>query len=321
MKKLYAILAAGLAIAACSKEAGPETASPGTEKTEVTFRIETPSTKAVSVDVNNETKVNAIQVFVFNTDGSIDAMSGKTEGNSVTLACGVGEKTIAAVVNGPEIASSTTYTLSRLERVTSSFSDNAIDSFVMYGSEVTTLSARATVSIHVKRLVCKVVIKEITRDFDAADYASLDSTAMDITGIYLKKVAGQGSYASTATISTWYNNDENKHYTGNDAILAMIADYDIEGVALKNGETYSTAHSFYAYPNPEKSTLLTVETTLDGKTLYYPLALPALESNKIYTLTKLTLSRPGGDYDDKDTIIFKVEVEDWEEGDTWDEIY
>ncbi len=321
MKKLYAILAAGLAIVSCTEKKLTPEVSQDAEKAEVTFCIQTPATKATVIDANDEIKVNAIQVFVFNTDGSINAMSGKTEGNSVTLACGVGDKTIAAVVNGPEIAASTTYTLSRLQRVTSSFADNAVGSFVMYGAEATTLSARAIVAIKVKRLVSKIVIKEITRDFAAANYAAIDSVAMDITGIYLKKVAGQASYGSTATISTWYNDVGNTHYTGNAAVLGMIADYDIQGVSLKNGETYDTAHTFYAYPNPEKTTLLTIETILNGNTLYYPLALPALESNKIYTLTKLTLSRPGGNYDDRDTIIFMVEVEEWEEGDTWEEIY
>ena len=54
---------------------------------------------------------------------------------------------------------------------------------------------------------------------------------------------------------------------------------------------------------------------IDGKTCYYPITLPPLKPNHIYTINNLTLTRPGTDSPDMtdplSSMSFNLQVQPW----------
>ena len=122
-------------------------------------------------------------------------------------------------------------------------------------------------------------------------------------------MAGNGSISGTAAPSKWYNASNKK-----DDCPALLSDKPNAEIANKGA--YSTAHYFYSMPNKvAQKTKLVVEAQLGDKTFYYPIALPALESNKSYEIANILVKRPGADTPDapvtSDAITFSVSVNDW----------
>ena len=85
-----------------------------------------------------------------------------------------------------------------------------------------------------------------------------------------------------------------------------------EGDQIADGSTLQAGQYFYVYPNPVTEenaegssgtsllTKLVVEASLDGNTCYYTISLPDLQSNKTYTISSLTITRPGSDNPDEE---------------------
>ena len=347
MKKSIYVAAAVLALAACTKESPQLPAVDNTPRVEVDFCIEGTGTRVTNVDPANEVAVNYIQIFSFNADGTHDAHSERKDiaavgQRTVTLACAYGPKRVYALVNAPAI----TADLSEQQflNTSSNLTNNTYSAFVMVGLtniNVDDSTRKSQVVITVKRLVAKVVIQKITRNFEG------DFDSFRLEGLSLKHVAGNTNYGLTATPTVWYNDIQNHRVntTGNGsnhtydrtdaAVVNMISNYGI-GASLANGAVYDTEHAFYCYPNDNslKYTLLTVEVNYDVNTgttwrptittyqRYYPIQIPVeIEANKVYTITNLILNRIGGEKDDADEIIFEVEVADWEVGLEWEVEY
>lgn len=313
MKKLIFGLSALLVAVGCAKVNN----SPEPDRVDVEFSICGSQTKAVSVSADDEVFVDSIQVFVFNPDGSLDAMSAKTEGNNIILSCGVGDKTVAVIANGVEVEGTPTF--EGLQSTVSDLNENKLGQFVMFGTLTQTLKARSTVTVPVRRLVSKIVIKEFYRQYDEQNAEDAD-LGMRITGIFLKHVAGDFAYGGNYNPTVWYNDVQNEVIEEPENIVALTTDYGVDSGNIADKESYTQEHVFYAYPNnyeiTGKQTILSVRTQIEGVTepRYYPIPLPALEPNKIYVLSKLTVTRPGGTFDDEDTIVFRFEVMDWEVG-------
>ena len=95
--------------------------------------------------------------------------------------------------------------------------------------------------------------------------------------------------------------------------------YDSLGSAnVTYGSTFKSDRFLYCYPNALSAgaapTYMVVEALL-GKTLYYyPVALPAMEANKCYSVS-LTVCRPGSSAPnipvEKVDALFEVEVLPW----------
>ena len=68
----------------------------------------------------------------------------------------------------------------------------------------------------------------------------------------------------------------------------------------------------------QRHTRLVVETELAGRTCYYTMTMPAIESNHIYTVKELRITRPGSSDPELPVLpgdaSFTIEVEDWEDG-------
>ncbi len=318
MKKILFLTAvlAVLSGTSCSKD---ETQAPGEAGADgkVTLEVSVPVTISKVTSTDGEGTVSSLQVFVFDSDGNLDAYSSGTS-SSVSVRCATGQSTVAAVVNAPSLASIST--LSALEATLTKLDDNATGAFVMYGTESVNVSASTSLSIDVTRYVARVGISKITNSFSLEQY---QSATVKITGIYLINVAGDTDYAGTASPTTWYNKmKQSGDLTG--LLYSGSLNY-----TLSYGTSYSTKHYFYCYPNPTSTdtsvttwsaryTRLVVEVTVDGETYYYPISIPTIKRNCTYEITEMTITRLGSDSPDVpiDTAdaTFTVEVKDWTTG-------
>jgi uncharacterized membrane protein len=307
-KSIFAFAAALAALVACTKNEAtpmqpqnePETLYP----CELTVGICGAMTKATAVTTENEAKVNNLQIFVFRGD-DLDAYASVDNAKEITLSCTAGEREVYALVNAPDY-SAVPGKAALLAKV-SELSANSLTNFEMVGSKSVTLPQASTVSIDVNRIASRVVLKKITRNFTSAALQALD---FSVDAIYLINVAGNTSYDLTKAPAAWYNVAKN-----NNELASLL--YDAPASAVANGQSYTPVHTFYGYPNDlsVNTTRLVIETTLGTTKYYYPINLPAMESNKSYEIEEVTITRPGSDDPDEPVSFadasFSINVIDW----------
>ena len=306
-KSIFAFAAALAALVACNKNEAtpmqPQDQEP-LVPCELTVGISGAMTKATAVTADNEAKVNRLQVFVFRGD-DLDAYASVENAKELTLSCTAGERVVYALVNAPDY--STVPGKAALLAKVSELEANTLTNFEMVGSKTVTLPQSEKVSIDVNRIASRVVLKKITRSFTSAALQALDFT---VDAIYLVNVAGNTSYDLTAAPTTWYNVAENKNE------LASLL-YDAPASLITNGQSYSTAHTFYAYPNDlaTNTTRRVIETTRGETKYYYPINLPEMAANKSYEIEEVKITRPGSDNPDEPVSFadasFSINVIDW----------
>lgn len=267
-------------------------------------------TRATGQTEANETAVKSCQIFVFRTDnGMLDASSyaGSLDGAgtySVTLNCTAGARNIYAVVNAGKDYTSTIKDEASFKALTTDLKDNAADALFMSGSASATLTEGAcNVSVTVKRAAASIILSKISVDMDAAVYQG--SGMFKVSKVYLLNVCGRTDFTmsmkpSAVAVDYWYAKLKEETDT---AKKKLISDDLSSPVTIANGASSTKKYTYYAYPNDcahstsktfsQRATLLAVEAKLDGETYYYPLKLDSLESNKRYTITNLTIHRPG----------------------------
>ena len=308
-KSIFAFAAALAALVACNKnEATPM--QPQNQESlvpcELTVGICGSMTKATAVTKENEAKVNNLQVFVFRGN-DLDAYASVDNAMELTLSCTAGERVVYALVNAPDY-SAVPGKAALLAKV-SELSANSLTNFEMVGSKTVTLPQSEKVSIDVNRIASRVVLKKVTRNFTSAALQSLDFT---VDAIYIINVAGNTSYDLKAAPATWYNVAK---FQSNDKVNSLL--HDSVNKSVDNGASYPTQHAFYSYPNDatDKTTRLVIETTLGETKYYYPINLPAMESNKSYEIAEVTITRPGSDDPDVpvsfEDATFSINVIDW----------
>ena len=306
-KSIFAFAAALAALVACNKNEAtpmqpqnPESLVP----CELTVGICGAMTKATAVSADNEAKVNNLQVFVFRGD-DLDAYASVDNAQELTLSCTAGDRVVYALVNAPDY-SAIPGKAALLAKV-SELSANSLANFEMVGSKSVTLPQSEKVSIDVNRIASRVVLKKITRSFTSE---ALQALNFKVDAIYLINVAGNTSYDLSAAPAKWYNVAENKNE------LASLL-YDAPASLITNGQSYSTAHTFYAYPNDlaTNTTRLVIETTLGETKYYYPINLPEMAANKSYEIEEVKITRPGSDNPDEPVSFadatFSINVIDW----------
>ena len=315
MKTHFIVFAALAALTFCSCDR--EKAVPDGKPVEVNVTIlGTAPTRATSVTYANESKVNNLQVYVFN-DGKLEDYRNAGEAMTAQLTATSGKRTVWALVNAPAIDDVTTE--GALKAKVSRLADNATDGFVMSGSVSQELKDGGTVPVTVRRIVSRVSVKKISTTFQYA----LASESVTIGGIYLINVAADNNYAADGTPSTWVNKLGHQDSTFDKYL------YDKVNATVSNSKAYENEHVFYPYPNPTENdtydatwaprhTLLVVEVTFQGKKGYYPVVLPVLERNKTYVIEELVLKhRPGDEpYKPLETgdATVQITVNDWEVG-------
>ena len=334
MKKVFLFTAAlaAFALASCNKEMGTQVDGPMKMVDATVQIVGTPETRVTDATYADESKVNDLQVYVFDADGALENYYPAGAATSVTVTVSAGEKTIWAVVNAP---ATTVNSLTELKEKATLLQSNARDNFIMTGSVTQELVDGGNVPITVKRIVSRVAIKHIETDFKGSR-ADLE---LPINAIYLINVAADNNLdVAMSAPADWYN----KLGYSTSVCDGLLFD-SIEGVTVKNnvlndaGEivtdnSYTVEHAFYPYPNPiieetyadewcPRHTMLVVEVTYQNARKYYPIELPVLERNKTYTIEKLTLTRLPGDVPYKpietgDANVV-ITVNDWEMGYVW----
>jgi len=253
----------------------------------------------------DEVKVKTLQILVFRGD-EIDAYGTIDNQTELTLSCTTGSRTVYAVVNGPDLSlvSSKTAFLATLHSLQD---DNTLTSFMMTGSDTVTLPYQGKVHIEVSRVVAKITLQSIKRDFTSA---ALSAQGFTVKKVYLDNVIGGNNFGMTLACDTFFNEDGYK-----DELPAFTC--SVSGEEIADGATLSQEYFFYAYPNDVsvKATRVVIEALQNGKTYYYHIPLPELESNHAYTIQSLTITRLGSD--DPATAVqicdqeFEIEVMPW----------
>lgn len=315
MKKnlLFIAALAATALVSCQRENAPADGKP----VEVNVTIQgTAPTRATEVQYADESRVENLQVYVFN-DGNLEDYRNAGESMTAQLTATSGTRTVWALVNAPAISDITTE--AELKSRVSLLSDNRKDAFVMTGSTTQELTDGGTVPVTVKRIVSRVSIGKITTAYQY----SLASESLVINGIYLINVAADNNYAADGKPTTWVNQLGHKDNTY-DALL-----YDAVNLKVNNGGSHTKEHVFYPYPNPTETasyedtwnprhTMLVVEVTFQGVKGYYPIELPVLERNKTYVIDELVVKHRPGDkpYKPLETgdATVQITVNDWETG-------
>ena len=349
MKKTLFIMAAVAAMAcSCDKDAdcGPcqEAQTKATLNVSLDFEDE-PQTRATSYVTAQtyETKVNDVQVLVFDSTGALNAyVDADTKTSGISISTTAGSKTVWAVVNGPNLSSITT--LSALQSTAVDLGANSTTEttgFVMAGSTTCTVgSSAATASVAVKRLVARVALQKINNSLPGS-YG-----ALTVNNVTLINVAGNQNLAGTASVSTWYNKMGRKDgATATGQIIdgsTYVASqptltFKSVGSSVANGAslTPTTPYLFYCYPNSTttdatgwsssftaRKTRLVVAATIGGTKYYYPVVIDTPARNTAYTV-ELTITGLGSTDPDKPvqkgSITASVTVEGWASGAVYNE--
>ena len=349
MKKTLFIMAAVAAMAcSCDKDSDCGPCQDGETMSILNVSLDfedEPQTRATSYVTAQtyETKVNDVQVLVFDSTGALNAyVDADTKTSGITISTTAGSKTVWAVVNGPNLSSITT--MSALQSTAVDLGANSTTEtvgFVMAGSTTCTVGSSATTaSISVKRLVARVALQKISNSLPAS-YG-----ALTVNNVTLINVAGNQNLAGTASVSTWYNKMGRKDgATATGQIIdgsTYVASHPTltfksVGSSVANGGslTPTTPYLFYTYPNSTttdatgwassftaRKTRLVVAATIGGTQYYYPVVIDTPARNTAYTV-ELTITGPGSTDPDKPvvkgSINASVTVQGWSAGAVYEE--
>ena len=284
------------AAVSCSKAGSP--ADFPAEKIRIVVDVEgsgAPGTRVTGVTSNStssEAKVNSLQIFVFNGE-QLDGYGSSSGSLTATASCTAGTRDIWAVVNAPALTS-----VSSKSQLLATVSDLAaeISNFQMVGSKSETLQKDGNVKITVDRLAARVVLKGIKNALTNAAQAA----SFKVLSVYLTNVAGDVDFghSSSYTVSKWYNR---RGYQSANNLGSFT--YDAVNKTVDSGASDTEAHYFYSMPNANaaavggpwtpRSARLVIKAEIAGTVYDYPITLPALESNKSYEISLVTITRLG----------------------------
>lgn len=352
MKKTFFIMAAVAAMAcSCDKNTDCLPCQENQENQEMaTLNVslgfdEEPQTRAVTAYTtaqDYEKAVNSVQILVFDASGKINMYKDAgTAVSDIQLSTTAGQKTVWAVVNGPDL--SAVATLSALQAKAVDLADNSLtktEGFVMAGSASCTVSATGgTAAVTVSRLVSRVALQKVTNSLPSG-YG-----ALKIDNVTLINVVGNQNLAGNAAISTWYNKMGRKDGGAQADIIDGSTNkascpsltFAAPAATVNNGASHApeTPHLFYCYPNATsadangwvssftaRKTRLVVAATISGTKYYYPVTINTPERNKAYTV-ELTITGLGSTDPDqpvsKGAITASVTVQGWQTGTTYEE--
>ena len=279
--------------------------------------VATRATGTAAALLENESKINSVQVFVFNADGTIDNCKRYTDGVTAPgrwtmpapLKCVSGSKDVWVLVNVP-----TDYTVSGvlaksdLLAKTFTMGDMTPTSLIMTGhrdGEVFPADAPLALTMTVERVVCAVSLVKVYNRMMNASYRS----SVVINGAFLMQAPGIQNVEGTilassdaSPYSSWYGHHAKE--TGNALFTDAITAYTIPYWNSNPSTCYSEIHTFYCMPSDigyaagsdpsarvlndgtdiKSSTYLDAEISVNGRAYYYPIVLPKLERNKKYNV-------------------------------------
>ncbi|MBO5420026.1 MAG: hypothetical protein J6A22_08085 [Bacteroidales bacterium] len=299
------------------------------QKEEVKLTVSLPVVKTKVTGASDEERISNVQVLVFNAETDLVesylSVDSPDLDSPIELTCTTGEKDIKVMVNSKFSYSSVLTPddplLKRAELL-----HNTKEKHFMYGEKTVNLTASQSVTVEVQRQIAKVVLKKIEVNFESEALAEND---LIINAIYMLNVCNRISipYESSSFDATYYS-DPMLWYNKMMAQYDMYNDYlydTLTGVALDKETIYDTEHFFYVFPNMAddsyseewcpRFTRLVVETTYKDKTYYYPVSIPYIKSNTVYTVS-MKITRLGSSSPDipvqKTSGGFTIDVKDWD---------
>lgn len=320
-----AFAAAAIALVGCNEKCDVADVIRDSEQTDgetvqLTVTADAPVTKFSTV--TDGSTINTIQIFVFDEAGTMEAYVSQAGGNTGTLTCTKGEKTVVVLANVEELSGIST--LEELKSMRGDLYKNKAEACIMEGSVVYEVTGNASISVEVIRQVAKIKLNKITLDM-AVDYYR--SKEFVIKAIYIINVPGDKCFLVDSTPSVWYNKMK-----AQERVFSLM--FNVVDTILDDGATFEKTYSFYSLPNPytedtqsetwsERPTRLVVEATIDGELCYYPVTVPDLKSNTEYNVN-LTITRPGSSSPDIPVSTYALEVQisvaDWLPGTDYEEV-
>jgi putative nucleotidyltransferase with HDIG domain len=116
------------------------------------------------------------------------------------MTCTSGEKQVVALVNAP--VENGVNNIDELRARTVDLKECAAGHIAMYGEATHLLTASASISLQVERIVSKVAVGKVETAFELDQHKALP---FEIKAIYLVNAAGEKAYMDSNTSSFWYN--------------------------------------------------------------------------------------------------------------------
>ena len=272
-----------------------------------------PGNGTKSLSARDENSIRNITVYVFDTDGSVNAVE-YGEGKSTILKVRPLPKQHVRVLVNTTAPMDGFESMAELEKAVLRLSDQK-EILSMFGSEDNVdLSKADNLQISVRRHAAKVQIHSIS-----------NCTGQDFTirSVFLINVPVSASCMNPVTPpGEWTNRMRDEK----DSAYSELLRDDVD-IILDNGRFYNYTHTFYCFPNDTdedihngtwspRHTRLVVETQMNGRIFYYPMPLDNVKSTTEYIIRELEISRDGTlspDDDDVSKIRFTFTVDDWDQ--------
>lgn len=330
MKKLFYFGAALLfSLTACEKNFtefdNNANAPVGEGILKVSLAYETfPQAKAVTdyTEVLDAEKAEkSVSVLVFDkASGQLNVLKSLSKtSDAFSATVPAGEKTVYAVVNGPDLSQITT--ISQLTAMTDDLANTtlAANGLTMIGSADCTVQTGvpATAAITVRRLVARIVIEKITNNLPAA-YGK-----MTVDAVYLGNANSVQTFAGSSSniVNPYGYADVNKtQEIGKNNILGSCSDYMYRQVStdVTVGSSYSTPLHMYSQPNSTSNpTLVCMLLTIGGMQYYYTLPLiDGILANHTYSISfnVVNLGTDPGKPLEKEQLSAFITVAGWSAG-------
>lgn len=302
----------------------------------------------------NEGTINTLWVYVFDANGMLDISHECTAAEVTARSCSfsvkTGNKTIYAIANlsGSHLSDANNCTtLSGLQGVVISLSDNSSSSFVMVGHNTKnhqTSTAGDPVALSMEHPIAKVRLGSVTNSLPGP-YG-----AMTVKQVFLCNVVGNQNVAFNADPSEWLNKSgtdgdgSDKAATigqgGHTAAVAALTFHSLsQAISISSSFTFNRL--MYAMPNANNgdingynttfsptATVMMVVVSIQGVDYYYPISLRSvgtLAANTEYTVN-LTVKGLGNTLSDgpfnkivKESLTASISVADWVGGATYTE--
>lgn len=295
------------------------------------------ATRVANPDSSVETTCQRWALWIFDGDGDSVVYGTGLSGESIRKTVLVGSYTVIALVNYPgSLVPANIKKKTDLTGWTTSLSDNAATSMLMYGEVTVDLEKDRTVSrtVDVRRLVSKVGVKKVSVAFENP-YLAAKTTVLEaiyLTNLY--RTSRLGADYTAAELRTaeeaWYNVMGWRE--ADDAVPAMdalVGETAIQAT-LTPSAPHTSPHYFYAYPNAwaadddthdaswsRRSTRMVLQVRVGDKTYYYQVQIPAMGRNRIYVAEEIILKKLGS-MDSEQEIPGAVDVVFSETGQDWD---
>ena len=323
--------------------------------------IKTPAAETKSATLSDNA-IKTVQLFVFTPDGKLETskyLENYTSSTELKITAKTGDKMLYVVLNGKRLNFTKTSSFENPQDTElNDLSENTKEKLIMVGKNQVKVepytsagSSESKVTVNVKRLTSKIVLKKVTVDFKGT---TLENGNFSIQDIYLVNVVGKAPYGVkdggipyTLAETSYFSNMANWYSKATYANTAPEMTYDLNYNKIcdnVNGGQVDIGLSYLAYPNnstqvqngthdtditaPVMTGLVlkahikssTFSDTAVDKDTYYTFDLPQLEPNKQYVITNITITMPGADNPGERVASGKITptitVDPWADGNT-----